>query len=158
MIYKFNGHKIELYDSIQNLSISRFNKFNKYQMIASEVGNTFEDYDARTLKIVELLKKKLYNEAIQELENRRQTAFNAFNEFVPVGNAFALLVKKIDKKKYDDYSPDSLKRCVEHLDKIGLSNLEAMERLKEVKKKSKRNLLRTILIFFQKEEIKNLTP
>ena len=87
MVYKFKNHEIEIYDSIQNLPVLRFQKFNKYQMIASEIGNDFADYDKRTEKALAFLHKNMVQEAIQELNNRRQTVFNAYNEFTPIGKS-----------------------------------------------------------------------
>lgn len=139
MIYKFKNHEIELFDSIHNLPILRFQRFNKYQMQTVEIGNTFADYDQRTQKALQFLQKGMTNEAIQELENRRQTVFNAFNEFAPSGKTFAILVKRIDKTYYNTFSPDDLDRCLDHLEKIGYGFGDSMEKLKEVKKKSKPN-------------------
>lgn len=155
MVYKHGKHEIELFDSIHNLPILRFQRFNKYQMIASEIGNTFADYDQRTVKALQFIRKGMTEEAIQELENRRQTVFNAFNEFTPVGKSFAVLVKRIDKIEYDDFSPDNLDRCLEHLERIGLGTINAIEKLREVKKKSKRNWWFTIQTFFRKMGTKN---
>lgn len=155
MIYKHKGHEIELYDSIHNLRILRFQRFNKYQMIASEIGNTFEDYDERTKKVLNFMNKKMYVEAIQELENRRQTVFNAYNEFTPIGKSFAILVKRIDDVRYNDFSPDDLDRCLIHLNRIGVDYETLTKKLSEVKKKSKPNWLFIIRNFFQRTERKN---
>lgn len=135
MICKHGKHEIEMFDSIHSLPILRFQRFNKYQMIASEIGNTFADYDQRSQKALQFIQKGMKNEAIQELENRRQTVFNAFNEFTPVGKSFAILVKRIDGVIYDTFTPDDLDRCLEHLEKIGLDNKTAINKLQEVKKK-----------------------
>jgi len=118
MVYKHGKHEIELFDSIHNLPILRFQRLNKYQMQSSEIGNTFADYDQRTVKVIQFLKKGMTEEAVQELENRRQTVFNAFNEFTPMGKSLAVLVKRIDDVEYHDYSPDNLDRCLEHLERI----------------------------------------
>lgn len=150
MIYKHNGHEIECVDSIHNLRILRFQRFNKYQMIASEIGNTFVDYDERTKKVLNFMNKKMYDEAIQELENRRQTVFNAYNEFTPVGKAFAILVTRIDNVRYPSFSPDDLDRCLVHLDRIGVDYETLTKKLSEVKKKSKRNWSFIIRDFFLK--------
>ncbi len=155
MIYEFKNHKgekhiIELFDSVHNLPVLRFQRFNKYQMQASEIGNTFADYDQRTVKIIQFLQKEMIKEAIQELENRRQTVFNAFNEFTPIGKSFSVLVKKIDDVEYHDFSPDNLNRCIEHLERIGLSNEEAMNKLNEVKKKIETELMVYFPLFFPK--------
>lgn len=157
MIYKHGKHEIEIFDSIHNLPILRFQRFNKYQMIASEVGNTFADYDQRTLKALQFLQKGMKDEAIQELENRRQTVFNAFNEFTPVGKSFAILVKRIDNVVYDTFSPDDLDRCLLHLEKIGLGTKEAIETLQEVKKKIETELVVYYPEFFPKNGNKEQT-
>lgn len=135
MIVEIKGHKIELFETTQDLPILRFQKFNKYIMIANEVGNTFEDYDQRTVKALSFLQKEMVPEAIQELSNRRQTVFNAFNEFSPKSKAFAVLIKRIDGTYYDGYSPGELDKVLKHLDRIGLSYINSMEALNDVKKK-----------------------
>lgn len=154
MVYKHGKHEIEIFDSIHNLPILRFQRFNKYQMQASEIGNTFNDYDQRTVKIAQFIQKKMFDEAIQELENRRQTVFNAYNEFTPIGKSFAILIKRINDVEYNDFTPDELDRCLEHLDRIGLGFATSIEKLKEVKKKSKRNWWFTFPNLFQKMGIR----
>lgn len=136
MIYKVGKHEVELYDSVHNLPILRFQRFNKYLMQSCDIGNTFEDFDTSTQKTVQFLKKKMLTEAINEMENRRQTVFNAFNEFTPMGKALAVLVKRINKEHFYDFSPNSLDRVLVKLDNIGFSYSEAIEKVNEVKKKS----------------------
>ena len=150
MIIEVKGHRIELYDNTQNLPILRFQKFNKYMMISNEIGNTFQDYDARTQKALEFLHKEMIPEAIGELNNRRQAVFNAFNEFAPKGKAFAVLVKKIDGKRYDGISPDELDEVLAHLDRIGLGHADSMEALLAVKKNSRQSLWSTFQGIFQR--------
>lgn len=154
MIYTHGKHEIELFDSIHNLPVLRFQRFNKYQMQASEIGNTFADFDQRTIRVMQFLKKGMMKEALQELENRRQTIFNSYNEFTPQGKSLAILVKRIDSVEYVDFSPNNLDRCLEHLEKIGLGNTDATEKLREVKKKSKRNWWFTIRNSFRRMAIR----
>lgn len=135
MVYKVGDHKVYMYDSIHELPILRFQRFNKYHMQAMQVGNTFSDYDERIQKVVAFISHDMKEEALQELENGRLTMFNAFNEFYPKGKAFAIMVKKIDDVVYNSFAPDELDRCLEHLEKIGLPNGVANEKLEEVKKK-----------------------
>jgi len=139
MIVKVKGHKIEIFDSIQELGILRFQKFNKYQMQSNEVGSNFQDYDNRTNKALSFLEKEMVQEAIQELSNRRLTVFNAYNENPIQGKAFAVMVKRIDDKHYHGTSPDEVDEILAHLERIGLSHITSIETLTEVKKKSKIN-------------------
>ena len=150
-VYKIGNHTIECYDSIQNLPVLRFQKFNKYQMIASEIGNDFSDYDRRTEKALAFLHKGMVKEGIQELNNRRQMVFNAFNEMSPTLHSFAILVKRIDKKIYEDYSPDDIDRIIKHLNEIGLTMNESLEKLKEIKKKIETELSVYYPQFFSKK-------
>lgn len=139
MIVEVKGHKIELFDSAEALPIKRFNKLNKYIMIGSEVGSSFEDYDQRTVKALAFLQKGMVQEAIQELNNRRQAVFNAFNEYDPKNRAFAVLVKKIDNVEYNDISSSGLDKVLENLDNIGLSAYKSFSIMSQLKKKSKLN-------------------
>ncbi len=154
MIYNHGRHEIEFFDSIHNLPILRFQRFNKYQMQASEIGSTFEDYDHRTQKAIQFLKKDMNAEAAQELENRRQTVFNAYNEFSPQLKSLAILVKRINNKEYTTFAPDDLDRCLKHLDKIGLGQNVSLESLQKVKKKSKPNFQFITKYFSQKAKTK----
>ena len=135
MVYKHGKHEIEMFDSIHKLPFLRFQRFNKYQMQSIEIGSTFQDYDNRTAKIIQFLKKNMVDEAVKEMENRRQTVFNAYNDFSPIGKSFAVLVKRIDNVVYDDFTPDDLDRCLNHLTAIEFDFETSIEKLKEVKKK-----------------------
>lgn len=135
MIYKFKNHEIELFDSTQKLTIVRFQRFNKYQMIACNVGSDFSDYDRRMEKALAFLAKSMVPEAMQELKNMRQTVFNAYNEFTPAGKSFAVMVKRIDSVNYEEYTPDDLDRIIVHLNRIGFDIDNVSTALQAVKKK-----------------------
>lgn len=152
MIHKFGKHEVELYDSIHNLPILRFQRFNKYQMQSIEIGSTFQDYDRLSTKITQFVQKSMRDEALLELENRRQTVFNALNEFSPVGRCFAVLIKRIDGIRYDEgFSPNDLDRVLEHCERIGLGMDVSMEKLTEVKKKIETELV----VYYPKRFPKN---
>lgn len=119
-------------------------------MIASEIGNDFQDYNNRTQKALSFLAKNMVEEAVQELHNRRQTVFNAYNEFSPIAKSFAVLIKRIDNTPYKEYAPDDLDRILEHLNNIGFDYETSMNKLREVKKKSKQNWWFITRNFFQK--------
>lgn len=104
-------------------------------MIDNEIGSTFSDYDIRTLKTVELLRKDLKEHAIVELENRRQAVFNCFEEYSPKNNAFAILVHSIDGEVFTNYSDEGLRQVVEKLNDIGFTKQELDKEVSEVKKK-----------------------
>lgn len=134
-VKELNGIKIEIYDTPEELPIKRYQRFNKFLMKANEVGNDFSDYNARTLKAMEFLKKKMMDEAVVELDNRRQLVFNAFMEYSPSSFALAILVKSIDGEVFTDYSEEGLMKVLDRLDEIGFSENEKNKTIKQVKKK-----------------------
>ena len=150
MIVKCGNHEVELYDSMHDLGILRFQRFNKYQMNAIEIGSNFDDYDKRTAKTYQFLQKGMVAEAMQELNNRRMTVYAAFEEFTPTGKALAILVKRIDKRMFTDYSNSTLDIVIKRLDEIGFSYEMAITNLNAVKKKSKRNVKSIFQDLFQK--------
>lgn len=130
-----NNHKIVFYEDPEHMKIKRFNRFQKNLMIAYEVGSTFEDFDQRTLKVIELLKKKMQNDAVKEFQNMRQAVFNAYQEYSPKSYALALTVKSIDGIEYTDISTEGLDLVLEKLDEIGYTQGNLEEDLSRVKKK-----------------------
>lgn len=140
MIVEVKGHIIEVFDDIKELGILRFQNMNKYNMKANEVGDNFQDYDARMLKALTFLESSMIDEAKQELSNQRLTVFNAYNNNIVNGKAFAVMVKSIDGYKYNTYESSDVEKVILHLEKIGLSHINSMEALNEVKKKIEKQL------------------
>lgn len=130
-----NKHKIKVYSSNETLSIKRYQKFQKFLMIENEVGSSFIDYDTRTSRAIEFLNKGMVDEAVIELENRRQMVYNAFEEFSPKNFALALLIHSIDDVVYTNYSDEGLKEILDRLDEIGFDKAKLDETVSEVKKK-----------------------
>lgn len=135
MKIKKGKHIVEVYDSIAELPIKRFHKFTKYQMYSLDIGSSFEDYDSRMKKTYEYLHSGLIQEAIQELNNKRMTVFNAMNEFTPLGKCLAVLVKSIDKRKYTELNEDVLDDVVQRLDEIGFTYEDVVNAINSAKKK-----------------------
>lgn len=139
---KIKGHKVVFFDSIKQMPIRRYQQSNKYLMIASDIGSDFADFDKRTLKVMEFLKKGMLGEAVKEMENRRQTIWNAYKNYNPQGMSLALLVKSIDGRPRNDISDEGLEKTLDELNRIGFSYDDMIENLSEVKKKSTFNLKR----------------
>ncbi len=155
MIFRKGVNIIEMYDSVHNMPILRFRRWNKYAMQSSEVGSEFQDFSNRLSKISQFILKGMKKEALEEIENTRITVYNGIQEISPRMKAFAIFIKSINGKTYEDFSPEKLDECLNHLSKIGINDKEAVERLQEVKKKSNWNYLFIFQKRFQKMVTKN---
>lgn len=130
-----NGHKVEIYDTAERMTMKRYQRFNKFLMIDNEVGSDFTDFNGRLVKAIAFLKKGMKDEGVAELENWRQMVYNAFTEYSPKGMALALLVHKIDDEVFTDISASELQRILDKLEVIGFTQETATNTVSEVKKK-----------------------
>lgn len=104
-----NKHKVEIYDSIDELPIKRFHKFNKYLLVDAGVGSDINDINEKISKIIRYIDKADKNNAKIELDNLRQS-FNLIIQEVNVKHlAFMVLVKSIDGKEQTDLSEEGIK-------------------------------------------------
>ncbi|MGB0896922.1 MAG: hypothetical protein ACPGRW_06340 [Flavobacteriaceae bacterium] len=134
MIIKHKKTLINIYDSIEMLPVKRFQKFNKLQLLSSDVGSDFTDYAQRIATIGQYVGKGLQDLALKELENLNMSLFNGFNEVSPHSLSFAILIKSIGNKEYLDYSEDGLQEVLKDLDKIGFDYENAINTMRNVKK------------------------
>lgn len=140
-----NGHTVKLYDSIEDMPIINFQKYNRFLLIDSGIGSDLEDIDNHITKIAKYIATDK-NLAIQELQNMRQALYFINQEVSPKHLAFTALVYEIDGEKVTDLSDDNLK---EILHKLSAMNKSWFNKLfTEIKKKVESELETYFPIFF----------
>lgn len=127
------GHRVRLYDTIDDLPIVRFQKFQKYLLVDSGIGGDVLAFDRRCEKVRRYLSQGKNDLAGQEMQNLRQCVFLIQEELNPKHRAFACLVESIDGERTDDLSDTGLARVLERLG--GMTAGEAASELGAVKKK-----------------------
>lgn len=127
-----NGITLEIYDSIEEMPVVNFQKYNKYVLIDSGLGSDIDDIDTHLVNLAKLIKTDL-KKASQELQNMRQNMYMVVNEISPKYMAFAALIHSVDGKELTDLSDDNLKRIISKLDKAKHSTI--IDLLLWVKKK-----------------------
>lgn len=110
-----NKKIIEVYDSIDEMPIINFQKYNKYLLIDSGIGSDADDIDAHIVKIAKYIKSNNDKKALQELQNMRQNMYMINSEISPKYLAFAALIHSIDGKEITDLSDDNLKKVLHDL-------------------------------------------
>lgn len=113
-----NKKIVRVYDSIDEMSIVNFQKYNKYLLIDSGIGSDADDIDAHIVKIAKFIKANNNKKALQELQNMRQNMYMVNNEISPKYLAFAALIHSIDGKEVNDLSDDGLKKLLQDLKDI----------------------------------------
>ena len=69
-----NNHIYEIYDSIDDMPIVNFQKFNKLLLIDSGLGSDIDSIDSHLVNLAKLIKTDIAK-ANQEIQNLRQTLY-----------------------------------------------------------------------------------
>lgn len=148
---KLGKHEVEIYDTIEELPMVRFHKYQKLLLIDAGIGSDITAFDQRGEKIRRYILAGDKDKALAELANFRQAVYFVQNGINPKHRAFALLVASIDGEPTEatDAGIDAV------LDKLGdtpVSQLAA--RMDAVKKKIDGELIQYFPALFEDSEIK----
>lgn len=113
-----NKKIVQVYDSIDEMPIINFQKYNKYLLIDSGIGSDADDIDAHIVKIAKYIKSNNNRKALQELQNMRQNIYMVNSEISPKYLAFAALIYSVDGKEVNDLSDDGLKKLLQDLKEV----------------------------------------
>lgn len=109
------GHKVEMYDSIDQLPILRFHAFNKMLLIDAGVGSDLADFDSHIERVTRFMQSGDTDNAAKELANMRLNVYMIQQGVSPEHLAFAALVKSVDGVACDDLTTDGLTKTLERL-------------------------------------------
>ena len=126
------GRVIMLYESIDEMPIMNFQKYNKCLLIDAGIGSDIDDVDQHIIKIAKYIKSDR-EKAIQELQNMRQNLYMISSNISPKYLAFAALIHSIDGEVAKDLSDNNLQTIMESLKTVRHTWL--IELLTKLKKK-----------------------
>lgn len=122
-----------MYDTIDELPIVRFHKYQKMLLIDAGIGSDIQAFDQRIEKTRRFLMDGKVEKAQKELENLRQSVYMIQSEISPKHRAFAVLVTKFDGVECNDISDDGLAKLTQQLQDVTETELNV--KLDSVKKK-----------------------
>lgn len=129
-----NNREILVYDSIDELPMVNFQKYNKYMLIDSGIGSDINDIDTHISRLAKYIKSDV-SKAMQELQNMRQNLYMISSGISPKHLAFAALIHSVDGKEVTDLSDDNLKSMLDSINTVKRSWL--VDLLTSIKKKNK---------------------
>lgn len=122
-----NGHKIEFFDDISELSVERFHQYSRYMLVASGVGDSIDDIDKHINKIMALLTRDV-KKAQQELLNLRQNIFLVAHQRDIRHKAFMFLAKSVDGEDWKDFSDKGIEELYQIVNGESLAKFDAAMR------------------------------
>ena len=111
-------HVIKLYDSIDELPIAHFQKYNKCVLIDSALGSDVDSVDSHIVNVVKHLNAGNKEQAVKELQNMRQNLHMIVSNVSPKHLAFAALIHSIDGKVNTDLSDSHLQEILDELNEM----------------------------------------
>lgn len=130
---KLGKHKVEIYDSIEDLPMQRFHKYNKMLLVDAGIGSDMADFDRHIEKALVYNRQRKNDLAAVELDNMRQNVYFIQQGISPKHLAFAVLVRKLDGEECNDLSDDGLAKIVDRLSDVSVKEMTSSS--EEVKKK-----------------------
>lgn len=112
------NRKIVLYDSIDELPIVNFQKYNKCILIDSGLGSDIDSVDSHIVNIAKYINSGDKKQAIQELQNMRQNMHMIVSNVSPKYMAFAALIYSIDGKKQTNLSDEHLQEIIREFNDV----------------------------------------
>ena len=114
---ELKGHKVTLYDSIDEMPVYRYHKFTQLMVLGDGIGNDIKSINGKIDDLIRMVDEKKPELAKVELLNLRQTFFFIDKAVDPKSMAFACLVAEVDGEPFDDISGNRLKEMSENLDR-----------------------------------------
>lgn len=149
---KLGKHTIEQYESIDELPMVRYQKFNKFMLVDAGLGSDAEHFAEHANRIAAFIRSDRKEDALKEIRNLVQCVNLICNEVSPAFLAYASLVKSIDGQDFDDLSEEGLLRVKDQLSDVPFVDLFA--RLGEIKKKLESELTLYFPRIFESSEVK----
>lgn len=132
MTINIGKHVVEIYDSIEDLPVVRWHKYNKYMLYESGIGSDLESICSHCDRIARYINSDPAK-ALQEVENMRQNLYFIDYEVMPKHSAFAALIKSVDGKLCDDLSDHGLRATFMLISDGGIGEIE--HKIASIKKK-----------------------
>lgn len=150
---QIGGHKVTLYDNIEDLPIVQFHRYGKFLLVEGGVGDTIQDIDRHITRVANFLDDK--KKAVQELMNLRHCLYVVATEQDIRTKATLCLVKSVDGQEWTDFSDSGLQRLYELLN--GATVKELNELAGKVREAIDENLLQYFPSVFEDSSQKNFT-
>lgn len=117
----YNGNVLELYDSIDEMPVTRFHEYNRALLIDAGIGADAGAIDRHIATLARYIGKGDKTNADKTLGNLRQALHFAAGTVNPESHAFVALIRTINGRPLEDLGDEKLKQTIVLLSKKGLT-------------------------------------
>jgi hypothetical protein len=133
---KHNFLVLEMYDSIEELPITRFQLFNKYLLMDSGIGSSIADVDNHINKVISFIGVDNQKAKVEVL-NMRQNIAMVMANVSPEMNCFVVMIKTINgvATTDSDMTEEGIQQVIKTLSKRSVPYKFLKDVLSAIKKK-----------------------
>ena len=132
---KINGLLIETYDSIQDMPSQNYHQFNKYIIMATDLGNDLDAIAGHKMKLARMIAQGRTEEALIELDNYHQSIVLNVEQVDLKSMAFICLCKTIGGRVVYVSSVEKVKSYLTVLHRNRFTVGQIWDYINQVKKK-----------------------
>lgn len=134
-VFRYNWHTVEVYDSIQDTPVTRFQAYNLNAMLDAGIGSDMDSFVRHRVKAIQFAQAGDLESAEREFVNMEMNLAFIMSNTSPEMQSFASLVKSIDGEAVEDISEDGIKATIARLGKKEFTLRMLREGLSHIKKK-----------------------
>lgn len=149
---KIGNHTLEQYDSIDELPMCRYQKFNKFLLVDAGLGADADHFAEHANRIAAFIRSDRKEDALKEIRNLVQCVQLISSEINPAFLAFVSLVHSVDGEIVSDLSESGLAHLADKLSDLPAGVV--FEKLSDSKKKLESELTLYFPKIFESSETK----
>ena len=123
-----------VYETIKELPVKRYNKFQSYLMLDSGIGSTMADVDRRFTNLDTFLSAGKLKEAAEERNNLHYAIYSNINGINYKSLSFGCMIHSFKGKPVTDLEESSLMELLNKLSDSGLTQMMVQEQIDDLKK------------------------
>lgn len=135
LITAADGTRVYVYGDSKECPSKRYSRLQKYLVMDAGIGSDLESISSHFTRLYGFIGEAMTDTALKECENLHMNFFAVLNEMNFRSLAFAIIVASINDEPQTDISDEGLKRLLERVDSLELSQGTIETAVDEVKKK-----------------------
>lgn len=126
--------ELEIYDSIETMPITRYQKFQLYTVLDSDCGQSVNDIMNKYAQGAAFINNDMKDKGLAVFENMTTGLYNIMSGLSPKALSFAVLIKSVDGEEKNNLDKTALEELVEDLSSKGVTWQTVLDSTEDVKK------------------------
>ncbi len=143
---KVKGNRVELFDSISELTAERDHAINKLITMQMGIGDGMDSVAKHLSQLFTYVQQDKKEETLQEIKNLHNNYYMMIEGISPKSLCFAVFVNSINRKTRYSVKTEHAQETIDELYKMGITSEQVKPQVDALKKKLMTNFVSSFLI------------